>query len=95
MQAQPGFKRACGCTRCEGTGYYSRVVAHETLSVPPIEHMRNKFIRAFKDKELELPINLNSDNGVDYISRLDTLQTLLNEGVMNWPTARQVLGLGG
>lgn len=57
--------------------------------------MRNKFIRAFKDKELELPINLNSDNGVDYISRLDTLQTLLNEGVMDWPTARQVLGLGG
>lgn len=95
MKARSGFKRACGCTRCEGTGYYSRVVAHETLSVPPIEHMRNKFIRAFKDKELELPINLNSDNGVDYISRLDTLQTLLNEGVMDWPTARQVLGLGG
>lgn len=95
MRAQPGFKRACGCTRCEGTGYYSRVVAHETLSVPPSDHMRNKFIRAFKDKELELPINLNSDNGVDYISRLDTLQTLLNEGVMDWPTARQVLGLGG
>lgn len=95
MKARSGFKRACGCTRCEGTGYYSRVVAHETLSVPPSDHMRNKFIRAFKDKELELPINLNSDNGVDYISRLDTLQTLLNEGVMDWPTARQVLGLGG
>ncbi len=95
MKARPGFKRACGCTRCEGTGYYSRVVAHETLSVPPSDHMRNKFIRAFKNKELELPVNLNSGNGVDYISRLDTLQTLLNEGVMDWPTARQVLGLGG
>lgn len=95
MKAGPGFKRTCGCSRCEGSGYFSRVVAHETLSVPPNDHMRNKFIRAFKDKELELPVNLNSNNGVDYISRLDTLQTLLDEGVIDWSTARQVLGLGG
>lgn len=94
MKSRPGFRRACGCNRCEGSGYYSRVVAHETLNVPATEHMRNKFVRAFKDKELELPINLNAENGVHYTSRLATLQTLMDEGVIDWPTAKQVLGLG-
>lgn len=95
MKTQMGFKRACGCARCENTGYFGRVVAHETMSIPVQNEMRNLFIRAFRDKELELPINLNPGNGVNYVSRLQTLQTLLNSGVVDWPTAKQALGLGG
>jgi type II secretory ATPase GspE/PulE/Tfp pilus assembly ATPase PilB-like protein len=95
LTATPGLKRACGCNRCEGTGYHARVVAHETLSVPNSDQMRVRFIRAFKDKALEVPLNLNEENGVCYTSRLNTLQTLLDAGVVDWPTARQVLGLGG
>jgi type II secretory ATPase GspE/PulE/Tfp pilus assembly ATPase PilB-like protein len=86
------LKKKVGCTRCAGTGYFGRVAAHETLHVPNNENMRSKFVRAFKHNELELPVNLIPDNGVEYTSRLKTLQTLMDQGLVDWHSVAQLFG---
>ncbi|MFN7505724.1 MAG: GspE/PulE family protein, partial [Limnobacter sp.] len=66
IEARPGLKKKTGCTRCLGTGYSGRVAAHETLHIPADQAMRAKFVRAFKNHELELPVDLREENGVEY-----------------------------
>lgn len=90
-----GLKHAVGCTRCGGSGYSGRVAAHETLHVPANESMRGKFVRAFKNHNLELPVDLNEENGVEYTSRLQTLQTLMDQGLVDLPSVLKVLGVSG
>lgn len=87
IQARHGLKKG-RLHRCLGTGYSGRVAAHETLHIPADEDMRAKFVRAFKNHELELPIDLRQENGVEYTSRLETLQTLMDQGLLIgkvWP----------
>lgn len=93
IQARPGLKKKTGCSHCLGSGYSGRVAAHETLHVPQDEEMRAKFVHAFKNHELELPIDLREENGVDYTSRLQTLQTLMDQGLMDWPSVAQSFGV--
>lgn len=92
IQARPGLKKKVGCTRCASTGYSGRVAAHETLHVPANEAMRANFVRAFKNNELELPIDLREENGVEYTSRLETLQTLMDQGLVDWLSVAQLFG---
>lgn len=80
---------------CEHRHFHLRVAAHETLHVPADETMRGRFVRAFKSHSLELPVDLREENGVDYTSRLQTLQTLLDQGLVDWPSVLQVLGVAG
>lgn len=94
IEPQPGIRQKSGCTRCAGIGYAGRVAAHETLHVPSDEQMRGRFVRAFKSHGLELPVDLREENGVEYTSRLRTLQTLMNQGLVDWPSVLQVLGVG-
>jgi type II secretory ATPase GspE/PulE/Tfp pilus assembly ATPase PilB-like protein len=93
IQARTGLKKKTGCTRCLGTGYSGRVAAHETLHIPADQAMRAKFVRAFKNHELELPIDLREENGVEYTSRLQTLQTLMDQGLIDWPSVAQLFGV--
>jgi len=81
-----------GCTRCASSGYSGRVAAHETLHVPNNESMRANFVRAFKHHELELPVDLREENGVEYTSRLETLQTLMDQGLVDWLSVAQLFG---
>ncbi|WP_394673459.1 GspE/PulE family protein [Limnobacter sp.] len=90
-----GLRQKVGCTRCAGLGYSGRVAAHETMHVPVDESMRGRFVKAFKSHNLELPVDLCTENGVDYTSRLQTLQTLLDQGLVDWPSVLQVLGVAG
>jgi len=92
IQARPGLKKKVGCTRCASSGYSGRVAAHETLHVPNNESMRANFVRAFKHHELELPIDLREENGVEYTSRLETLQTLMDQGLVDWLSVAQLFG---
>ncbi|PZO24830.1 MAG: hypothetical protein DCE88_14265, partial [Betaproteobacteria bacterium] len=78
-----------------GLGYSGRVAAHETMHVPAEETMRGRFVKAFKNHNLELPVDLCEENGVDYTSRLQTLQTLLDQGMVDWPSVLQILGVAG
>lgn len=93
IQARSGLKKKTGCTRCLGSGYSGRVAAHETLHIPVDEGMRAKFVRAFKNHELELPIDLREENGVEYTSRLKTLQTLMDQGLVDWQSVAQLFGV--
>ncbi|MCE2745296.1 MAG: Flp pilus assembly complex ATPase component TadA [Burkholderiales bacterium] len=93
IEARPGLKKKTGCTRCLGTGYSGRVAAHETLHIPADQAMRAKFVRAFKNHELELPVDLREENGVEYTSRLQTLQTLMDQGLIDWPSVAQLFGV--
>ncbi|HEX4843354.1 MAG TPA: ATPase, T2SS/T4P/T4SS family [Limnobacter sp.] len=93
IQPQMGARKAQGCGRCNSTGYFGRVAAHETMHVPSDEDMRGKFIRAFRDKKIELPVDLVPEHGVEYISRVRTLEVLLNNGLVDWATVEQALGV--
>lgn len=92
IQLKAGVKHKVGCPNCVG-GYLGRASAHETLAVPHDEHMRGRFVQAMNADRLELPADLHAENGVDFISRLETLQILLDNGVVDWPTACKTLGL--
>lgn len=92
IQARPGLKKKVGCTRCASSGYSGRVAAHETLHVPTHEGMRANFVRAFKNNELELPVDLREENGVEYTSRLETMQTLMDQGLVDWRSVAQLFG---
>ena len=95
IQPRAGLRHKVGCTRCAGLGYSGRVAAHETMHVPAEETMRGRFVKAFKSHNLELPVDLCEENGVDYTSRLQTLQTLLDQGMVDWPSVLQILGVAG
>jgi len=95
IQPRTGLRHKVGCTRCAGLGYSGRVAAHETMHVPAEETMRGRFVKAFKSHNLELPVDLCEENGVDYTSRLQTLQTLLDQGMVDWPSVLQILGVAG
>lgn len=87
------LKKALGCARCGGSGYWGRVAAHETMNIPTDEDMRGRFVKAFRAKQVELPADLVPDNGIEYFSRLNTLETLLKHGVVDWPTVEKALGV--
>lgn len=87
------LKKALGCARCGGSGYWGRVAAHETMNIPTDEDMRGRFVKAFRAKQVELPADLVPDNGIEYFSRLNTFETLLNHGVVDWPTVEKALGV--
>jgi type II secretory ATPase GspE/PulE/Tfp pilus assembly ATPase PilB-like protein len=93
IQARTGLKKKTGCTRCLSSGYSGRVAAHETLHIPADEDMRAKFVRAFKNHELELPVDLREENGVEYTSRLATIQTLMDQGLVDWQSVAQLFGV--
>jgi type II secretory ATPase GspE/PulE/Tfp pilus assembly ATPase PilB-like protein len=95
IQPREGLRHKVGCTRCAGLGYSGRVAAHETLHVPADEGMRGRFVKAFKNHNLELPVDLHTENGVEYTSRLQTLQTLMDQGLVDWPSVLQALGVTG
>lgn len=87
------LKKSNGCSRCGGSGYWGRVAAHETMNIPAEESMRSRFVKAFRARQIELPADLVAENGIEYFSRLNTLETLLNNGVLDWPTVEQALGI--
>ncbi|HEY1057503.1 MAG TPA: ATPase, T2SS/T4P/T4SS family [Limnobacter sp.] len=88
-----GLKKALGCSRCQGSGYKGRIAAHETLHIPADEESRSRFVQAFRAGRVELPADLVLENGIEFISRLNTLQTLLEQGLLDWPTVMKSLGV--
>ena len=93
IKVREGLKKAVGCAKCEGTGYRGRVAVHETMHIAKQEDIRAKFVRAFKGHQIELPADLHMGNGVEFISRFETYQTLLNNGVIDWPTVVKSVGV--
>lgn len=94
IQPRHGLRHAVGCTRCNGLGYSGRVAVHETMHIPADEQMRARFVRAFRSHQIELPADLNAGNGIELTNRFQTLQVLMDEGLIDWPSVMQILGTG-
>lgn len=93
IEPRPGLRKRRGCSRCNQTGYLGRVSAHETMHIPNDQDMRGRYVRAFKAGTIELAADLCLTNGVEFISRFQTLNVLLNAGVVDWETAIQAVGV--
>ncbi|MCQ8897571.1 ATPase, T2SS/T4P/T4SS family [Limnobacter humi] len=85
------LQKTMGCGLCGGTGYRGRVAAHETMHVPMDDAPRSSFVKAFRDGRVELPADLNPDNGIEFISRIDTLRGLLSQGLIDAATVFNLL----
>jgi hypothetical protein len=92
LQANASWHKAVGCRQCSGTGYKGRVAAHETIHISADGPARARFIKAFRSHAIELPLDLNPTNGVEFFTRISTLQVLLDHGVLDWPTVLGSLG---
>lgn len=93
IRIKQGMKKPFGCPRCDGTGYKGRLAVHETLHVSRQDAQRARFVRAFRSGQIELPADLNADNGVEFISRFDTYQVLLENGLIDWQTLVRHVGV--
>jgi type II secretory ATPase GspE/PulE/Tfp pilus assembly ATPase PilB-like protein len=88
-----GAKKRSGCPQCNGTGIKGRVAVHETLMIEENEHLRDDFANWMTKEKFSTPAKLSTMKGVSFISRSDTAQTLLNNGVIDAEVALNSIGL--
>lgn len=84
------IKLKCGCKRCDNTGYFGRVVAHESLLISDDEQARN-FVRSTLLETNNFQ-SLKTIQGVSFISRADSLRTLIRSGTIDLAVASGTLG---
>jgi type II secretory ATPase GspE/PulE/Tfp pilus assembly ATPase PilB-like protein len=89
---EANLRMAVGCTTCEGLGYRGRVLAYEVLNLPADEETRIQLAHELEQshnsfyKAREMP-------GVLFQSRGQSMQKLLDAGVVDAISARRVLGV--
>lgn len=89
--SEEGLLESTGCKICGETGYRGRVMLHETLLVPDDAAVRKNLLRAITSTNgfssiLDVP-------GIELITTMDTLRTLVSSGVI--PIDNALLQLGG
>lgn len=78
------IRRRVGCKSCHGTGYFGRVVAHETIILPTNEAVRRDIARALMEGgHVEDAIALP---GAIHKTRIQTLSELLANGNIDMNT---------
>jgi type II secretory ATPase GspE/PulE/Tfp pilus assembly ATPase PilB-like protein len=84
-------RHAVGCTRCKGSGYRGRVAVHETLVFAGNEKHRDALAKTLT---LRSPVKgLLATGAVRMISQVQTVTTLLREGLMDILTANIALNV--
>jgi type II secretory ATPase GspE/PulE/Tfp pilus assembly ATPase PilB-like protein len=83
------LRMKAGCRECNNTGYMGRVVAHESLLISDDEAVRAEVRECLKTGEDFRKIS--TINGVSFISRVDSLRTLAESGVIDLPLAAATL----
>jgi type II secretory ATPase GspE/PulE/Tfp pilus assembly ATPase PilB-like protein len=89
---EANLRLAVGCTNCEGLGYRGRVLAYEVLNLPADEEVRIQLAHELEQshnsfyKAREMP-------GVMFQSRGQSMQKLVDAGVVDAISARRVLGV--
>jgi type II secretory ATPase GspE/PulE/Tfp pilus assembly ATPase PilB-like protein len=81
-----------GCARCNGRGYYGRVVAHETIVIPNVEDLRIE-IGDWLIKNPNQFHQVRKMQGVRYTSRANSIERLLHAGLIDADTARRAVGI--
>ena len=85
------LRKAVGCSRCNGTGYRGRVAVHETMTFSGNEKHRDALARTLASRT---PIkSLLATGEVRMMTQVDTVRTLLENGIMDLPTANVALNV--
>jgi type II secretory ATPase GspE/PulE/Tfp pilus assembly ATPase PilB-like protein len=93
LNVGPGAKKRKGCPQCNNTGIRGRVAVHETLMIEENEHLRKSFSNWMIHEKFSTPEKLHAMNGVNFITRAETAQTLLNIGAIDPDTAMSAIGI--
>jgi len=83
--------KAVGCNRCNDTGYFGRIVAHESILIPDDDELRSK-IRSKFSGEFDIK-SIKSIPGIHYISRAQSLKPLVESGLVSLDIASATLGV--
>ena len=74
------IKVRCGCSKCNNTGYFGRIIAHDSLLVPEGDKVRQRMREALAGT-MDFS-RLSEVKEITYISRAESLRTLvLNQAV--------------
>lgn len=82
---------AVGCTVCDGLGYRGRVLAYEVMSLPNDEELRIELAHLLEQSNNAF-FKARDMKGVLFQSRSNSVQKLLDAGVIDALSARRVLG---
>jgi hypothetical protein len=75
------IKMRCGCRKCEDTGYFGRIIAHDSMLVPEGERVRQKMREVLKENGNFKRLSEVED--ITYISRAQSLRTLVLNQVVD------------
>jgi type II secretory ATPase GspE/PulE/Tfp pilus assembly ATPase PilB-like protein len=89
---EANLRMAVGCTACEGLGYRGRVLAYEVLHLPSDEEVRIKLAHELEQSHNSF-YKAREMRGVMFQSRGQSMQMLLDAGVVDAVSARRVLGV--
>jgi type II secretory ATPase GspE/PulE/Tfp pilus assembly ATPase PilB-like protein len=89
---EANLRMAVGCTSCEGLGYRGRVLAYEVLHLPSDEEVRIKLAHELEQSHNSF-YKAREMRGVMFQSRGQSMQMLLDAGVVDAVSARRVLGV--
>jgi type II secretory ATPase GspE/PulE/Tfp pilus assembly ATPase PilB-like protein len=81
-----------GCNRCNGRGYYGRLVAHETIVIPNVEDLRIEIADWLMEHPNQFH-HVRQMQGVRYTSRANSIERLLHAGLIDAETARRAVGI--
>lgn len=93
LRAGPATRMRRGCKLCNDSGYRGRVAVHETLMVEENDQLREDFNRWMLAGDFGSATPLERMNGVAFLRRTDTAQTLLQSGVIDAETALAAVGI--
>lgn len=85
-------RRAIGCPHCSNTGYFGRVVAHDSVLLPVDEQRRGPIAKAITEASSRLDAALGHD-GARHISREEVLDALLATGEIDAATRARIMGI--
>ena len=89
---EANLRMAVGCTSCEGLGYRGRVLAYEVLHLPNDEEVRIKLAHELEQSHNSF-YKAREMRGVMFQGRAQSMQMLLDAGVVDAVSARRVLGV--
>ncbi|MFN7835428.1 MAG: GspE/PulE family protein [Burkholderiaceae bacterium] len=93
LKANHGLHKVAGCALCNQTGYRGRVAVHETVVVEDSESRRGAFIEAMMNGAVSRALTSDkSGEGVRFISRANTIQSLMDQGIIDAEVGLSALG---
>jgi type II secretory ATPase GspE/PulE/Tfp pilus assembly ATPase PilB-like protein len=84
------LKAAHGCGKCNNTGYFGRVLLHETISIPQEERLREKVAHILSGGAAAIS-KIGFLEGIERMRRVDTARSLIEAGVVDFEMAERAV----